>query len=414
MSQPSEKNALEVLRFPEFRNYAVFRFLFILAINMLATLISWKVYEITKDPLSIGLIGLVEFVPAVAMAFYAGYVIDREDRRRILLAVIVVNLLLVAAFAAIIFAYDLGKVSKSLVLSGMYAIVFCTGLARAFSGPTSFAMLTQLVPKEKIPSAITWHSGTWQVGAVTGPALAGLLYGKLGMGVTNAVMLTGLAVALAAAILIAPKPPVEVKREESISQSILEGFRFVWGSKEILNLITLDLVAVFFGGATALLPYFSDEVLNRGAEGLGILRAAPGLGSIAIMLWLTLSPLKRGQGRWMLFSIAGFGACIIAFGLSKVFWLSFAALFLSGALDGISVVVRSTILQLRTPDNMRGRVASLNSIFIMSSNELGAFESGFAAKLMGVIPSVVFGGSMSILVSALTWVKSPKIRRLEY
>ena len=414
MSKSASKNAFDVLRLPEFRRYALFRFLFIVVVNMLATLISWKVYEITKDPLSIGLIGLAEFVPAVAMAFYAGYVIDREDRRRILLTVIVVNLMLLAAFAAVTYAYGLGRISKSLVLAGMYAIVFCTGLARAFSGPTSFAMVTQLVPKDKIPSATTWHSGTWQVGAVTGPALAGLLYGKMGMDFTNAVMLAGMFVALAAAFLITPKPPVEAVREESISQSILQGFRFVWGSKEILNLITLDLVAVFFGGATALLPYFSDEVLNRGAEGLGILRAAPGLGAIAIMLWLTLSPLKRAQGRWMLFSVAGFGACIIAFGLSKVFWLSFAALFLSGALDGISVVVRSTILQLRTPENMRGRVASLNSIFIMSSNELGAFESGFAAKLMGVIPSVVFGGSMSILVSALTWIKSPKLRNLEY
>ena len=414
MSIPDRKNTLDVLRFPEFRRYAVFRFLFIVVVNMLSTLISWKVYEITKDPLSIGLIGLVEFVPAVAMAFYAGYVIDREDRRRILLAVISVNLLLILAFAWISSDYGMHRLGKNVVLYGMYAIVFCTGLARAFSGPTSFALLTQLVPREKIPSAITWHSGTWQVGAVTGPALAGFLYGKAGIGFTNGVMISCMVVALAAAFPIAPKPPEGVQREESISQSIMEGFRFVWKSKEILNLITLDLVAVFFGGATALLPYFADEVLQKGAEGLGVLRAAPGLGAIAVMLWLTLSPLKRAQGRWMLFSVAGFGACIVAFGLSKVFWLSFAALFLSGALDGISVVVRSTILQLRTPDSMRGRVASLNSIFIMSSNALGAFESGFAARLLGVVPSVVFGGAMSILVAAATWVKSPKLRKLEY
>lgn len=414
MSHTPRKNAYNVLRFPEFRRYAVFRFLFIVSINMLATLISWKVYEITKDPLSIGLIGLVEFVPAVAMAFYAGYVIDREDRRRILIAVIAGNLLLIAAFATVATDFSMQRLGKSAVLAGLYAIVFCTGLVRAFSGPTSFAMVTQLVPKEEVPAAITWHSGTWQVGAVTGPALAGLLYGKFGMGPTNGVMLACMAVALASALLISAKPPVDVKREESISQSVMEGFRFVWKSKEILNLITLDLVAVFFGGATALLPYFADEVLDRGPEGLGILRAAPGLGAIAVMLWLTLSPLKRSQGRWMLFSVAGFGACIIAFGMSRTFWLSFAALFMSGALDGISVVVRSTILQLRTPDHMRGRVASLNSIFIMSSNELGAFESGFAARLMGVVPSVVFGGSMSIIVAALTWIKSPKLRRLEY
>jgi MFS family permease len=414
MTQPAPKNALDVLRYPEFRRYAVLRFLFIVVVNMLATLISWKVYEITKDPLSIGLIGLAEFVPAVAMAFYAGYVIDREDRRKILLAVIAGNLLLLLAFASLTSDYSRDRLPEKVVLAGIYAIVFCTGLARAFSGPTSFAMLTQLVPRDRIPAAITWHSGTWQVGAVTGPALAGLVYGKAGMGVANGLMVGAMSAALLAAYLISPKPPVDSRREESISKSVMEGFRFVWRSKEILNLITLDLVAVFFGGAVALLPYFSDVVLSTGAEGLGILRAAPGLGAIAIMIWLTLNPLKRRQGLWMLFGVAGFGACIIAFGLSRVFWLSFAALFLSGALDGISVVVRSTILQLRTPDSMRGRVASLNSIFIMSSNELGAFESGFAARIMGVIPSVVFGGSMSILVAAVTWIKSPKLRKLQY
>ena len=414
MSQPTSRNALDVLRFPEFRRYIVFRFFFILVVNMLATLMGWTVYEITKDPLSIGLIGLVEFLPAFAMAFYAGYVIDREDRRKILLAVLTGNLLLIVAFASITSEASMRLLGRESVLAGIYAIVFCTGILRAFSGPTTFAMVTQLIPRDKLPSAITWHSGSWQVAAVAGPALAGLLYGKIGLGFTSWAMVVGMSVALGGAFLIGPKPAEGVQREETILESVRQGFRFVWRTKEVFSVMALDLVAVFFGGATALLPYFADEVLQRGPEGLGILRAAPGMGAILVMLWQTLHPLKRNQGRWMLLCVAGFGACIVAFGLSRIFWLSFAALFMSGALDGISVLVRSTILQMRTPDGMRGRVASLNSIFIMSSNELGAFESGFAAKLMGVVPSVVFGGCMSVAVAAVTWLRMPRLRRMQY
>jgi sugar phosphate permease len=197
-------------------------------------------------------------------------------------------------------------------------------------------------------------------------------------------------------------------------ESIRQGFRFVRKTPEVLGALSLDLFAVFFGGATALLPYFSDQILQSGPEGLGILRSAPALGAIVILIWVTFMPLKKQQGRAMFLSVAGFGICIILFGLSRFFWLSFAALFMSGLLDGISIIVRSTILQLKTPDDMRGRVASLNSIFIMSSNELGAFESGFTARLMGVVPAVVFGGCMTLLVTVAVWVKAPGLKKLEY
>jgi MFS family permease len=414
MSKFLKHNAFDVLRYPEFRSYIIARFFFIFVLNMQATLISWTVYDITKDPLSIGLIGLIEFVPAFAMAFYAGYVIDKSDKRKLLIYSYASNLILTLAFAFITSDFSIQNLSKQSVLLVIYMIVFCTGITRAFSGPTSFALVSQLIPKEELPSAITWHSGSWQVAAVSGPALGGILYGTIGLTNTFYGMIFLLLIAVVGSFFISPKPAATAVREESILQSIKQGFRFVWHTKEVLGALSLDLFAVFFGGAVALLPYFSDVILKSGPQGLGILRSAPALGAIAVLLWVTVSPLKRKQGRTMLFCVAGFGICIILFGLSKLFWLSVFALFMSGVLDGISIIVRSTILQLKTPDEMRGRVASLNSIFIMSSNELGAFESGFTAKLMGVIPAVVFGGCMTIGVAIGTWLKAPGLRKLEY
>jgi MFS family permease len=414
MSKFLKHNAFDVLRYPEFRSYIISRFFFIFVLNMQATLISWTVYDITKDPFSIGLIGLIEFVPAFAMAFYAGYVIDKNDKRKLLIYSYAGNLILTIAFAFITSDFSIQNMSKQSVLLVIYMIVFCTGIARAFSGPTSFALVSQLIPKEDLPAAITWHSGSWQVAAVSGPALGGILYGTLGLSNTFYGMIFLLFIAVAGSFFISPKPAATALREESILQSIKQGFRFVWHTKEVLGALSLDLFAVFFGGAVALLPYFSDVILKTGPQGLGILRSAPALGAVAVLLWVTVSPLKRKQGRTMLFCVAGFGICIILFGLSKLFWLSVFALFMSGVLDGISIIVRSTILQLKTPDEMRGRVASLNSIFIMSSNELGAFESGFTAKLLGVVPAVVFGGCMTIGVAIGTWLKAPGLRKLEY
>lgn len=407
-------STLSVLRHAEFRAYIVARALFILVLNMQATLVSWKVYEITKDPLSIGLIGLFEFAPAFLAAFYSGYVIDRSDKRKVLVWSIAANLLLTLAFTGVTGQGAAAALSGTTVLWTIYSIAFCTGLARAFSGPTSFALVTRLVPKDEIPAAITWHSTSWQVSAVSGPALAGLLYARTGITPTFGGMVAAMALSLLAALLIRPKPPEPVPEGETMLQSIREGFRFVWRSREVLGALSLDLFAVFFGGATALLPYFSDEILQSGPQGLGLLRSAPSLGAILLMLWVTFRPLRRLQGRRMLLSVAGFGACTVLFGLSTHLWLSFALLFLSGILDGISVIVRSTILQLRTPDEMRGRVAALNSIFIMSSNELGAFESGITARWMGVVPAVVFGGCMTLVVAAVTWLKAPTLRRMEY
>ncbi len=381
---------------------------------MQATLISWKVFEITHDPFSIGLIGLVEFVPAVIMAIYSGYIIDKSDKKKLLHISISANLLLTILFAYITSKQASTFLSQHTVLIIIYIIAFCTGIARAFSGPTSFALVSMLVPKEKIPNAISWHSSSWQIAGVGGPAIGGLLYGAMGITFTFTLMIIMMSISVLILFFICPKPPTVQLKAEPMLKSIREGFKFVWNTKEILGVITLDLFAVFFGGATALLPYFSDVILKTGAEGLGILRAAPGIGAIIVMLVINFIPMKSNQGKWMLLCVAGFGLSIIIFGISNWFWISFAALLISGLLDGISIIVRSTVLQLKTPEEMKGRVSALNSIFIISSNELGAFESGFASRIMGVVPSVIFGGAMTIGIVVYTWFKIPGVRKIEY
>ena len=398
----------------EFRTYIIARFFFIMVLTMQATLISWKVFEITHDPFSIGLIGLVEFVPAVIMAIYSGYIIDKSDKKKLLHLSITANLLLTILFTYITSQQASTIFTQKAILITIYIIAFCTGIARAFSGPTSFALVSMLVPKEKIPNAISWHSSSWQIAGVGGPAIGGLLYGSKGITFTFTLMIVMMSIAVLILFFISPKPSAVQFKGEPMLKSIREGFKFVWNTKEILGVITLDLFAVFFGGATALLPYFSDVILKTGAEGLGILRAAPGIGAIVVMLVVNFIGMKSNQGKWMLWCVAGFGLCIIIFGLSSWFWISFVALLLSGLLDGISIIVRSTVLQLKTPEEMKGRVSALNSIFIISSNELGAFESGFASRLMGVIPSVVFGGMMTIGVVVFTWFKMPSLRKVKY
>lgn len=408
------KDPYQSLRYPEFRNYIIARFFFILVLNMQATIISWKVYDLTKDPFSIGLIGLVEFVPAFFMAFYSGHVIDRSDKRNLLFKSVTGNFVLTMVLCFFTSAYALTAFPQTWLLLVIYFVIFCTGILRSFSGPTSFALVSQLVPRDQLANATLWHSGSWQVGAVTGPALAGILYGFIGITNTFYLMILLMGIAITGLVFIKPKPFAGQRRQEKILDSIKQGFRFVWRSKEVLGALSLDLFAVLFGGATALLPVFADKILKVGPEGLGMLRSAPALGSVVILMLLTFRPLKNNQGKVMLLCVAGFGVCIIAFGLSQVFWLSLLALFISGILDGVSVIVRSTILQLKTPDEMRGRVSALNSIFIMSSNELGAFESGVAARLLGTVTAVVFGGGMTLAVVVYTWIKAPTLRKLEY
>jgi len=409
-----KKDNFAALRFVEYRNYVISRFFFIIVLTMQATIISWKVYELTRDTFSIGMLGLVEFAPAFLLAFYSGYVIDKGDKRNLLLYSMMGNAVLTAILCFITSKYALINYPQTWILFIIFFVVFGIGMLRPFTGPTSFALVSQLVPKQHLANATMWNSGSWQVAAVTGPALAGLMYGLAGITYAFYLMLGMMGIALTGLYLVKNKPILYQAREESIVESVKQGFRFVWRSKEVLGAMSLDLFAVLFGGATALLPAFADKILHIGAQGLGLLRASPALGGVTVLLLLAFRPLHRHQGKIMLASVAGFGLCIIIFGFSRLFWLSFFALFASGILDGISVIVRSTILQLKTPDNMKGRVASLNSIFIMSSNELGSFESGVTSRLMGNVAAVVFGGCMTIGVVVYTWLKAPSLRKLEY
>jgi MFS family permease len=405
---------LAVFRFNEFRNYIICRFFFILVMNMQATLISWEVYDMTKDPFSIGLIGLFEFVPAMLMSLFSGQFIDKNDKKYVLQWSILMNILLSVGLLVATLPYTSAALGKSTTLIVIYTVVFFTGIARAFSGPASFAMVSQLIPEEHLNDAVTWNSASWQIAVVMGPTLAGLMYGHFGITPTFCWIIGLFLISFVAILFVGPKPAAYVELKETIFESIKQGFQFVWRTKEILGTLTLDLFAVFFGGATAMLPYYADVVLKVGPAGLGLLRSVPAIGSLVVLLMITLRPLKKQQGKTMLWCVAGFGVSIIVFGLSQIFWLSVVALFASGVLDGISMIIRSNILQLKTPDAMRGRVASLNSIFVMSSNELGEFESGFTSKLMGVVPAVIFGGCMTVLIVAATWIKNPAIKKIKY
>jgi MFS family permease len=296
----------------------------------------------------------------------------------------------------------------------IYIIIFLTGIIRSFASPVFNTILPTTVPKEILQNAVTWNQGAWLSASVIGHASIGFLIA--GVGNTRS-LIAIVALATTGFIFLfglPSKPPVKQVTEKKTWESVKEGLRFVFETKELLGALTLDLFAVLFGGAVAMIPVFAKDVLNAGPIGYGWLNAAADIGSVIIIITLTFFPISGKQGRKLMYAIAGFGICIITFALSKIFWISFAALLLSGLLDGISVVIRGTILQLKTPDNMRGRVMSVNSMFINSSNEFGQFESGVAAKLMGVEPSVLFGGCMTLLIVTTTWFKSPKLREMEY
>lgn len=401
------------LRFKEFNIFLLVRFAMVFAWSMQFIVIEWQVYTITKDPLSLGIIGLMEVIPAVGMALFAGHIVDQKEKR---------NLLMKCIFGFSVISFGLFMLSLPSVLEtyetktilyGIYALVFCGGLVRAFLGPTIFSLIALIVPKKIYPNAATWSSTTWQMASVLGPALAGFSISIIGVHWSMCVIFGFSLLALTALFNISKKPILNPKIGEPVFQSLKEGLTFVFKTKAVLGALTLDMIAVLFGGAVALLPIFAQDILHVGSEGFGVLRAAPAVGAAITMLGSTRFPLHKNAGKKLLLAVFGFGVCMIVFGLSTYFWLSVIALFLSGAVDGVSMIIRQTILQLKTPDNMRGRVASVNSMFVGSSNELGAFESGVTAKLMGTVTAVVFGGSMTLLTVGLTAIVSPKFRKLD-
>jgi MFS family permease len=402
------------IKIPEYRNLLAGRFLFIMGLRMMGTLVGWWVYNLTNDPFAIGLIGLSEVIPAVTMALYAGHIIDLSEKRKLLLSGVVLYLAAVLILLFLSTDYTATHLTSHWIAICIYIIIFFTGIVRAFTGPTFGVLVAYIVPKETLQNATTWNQGTWLSASVTGHAIGGFLIA--GFGITGALISITFLIITASLFLIRlkQKPALNKRGEKKTWDSVKEGLRFVFKTKELLGAISLDLFAVLFGGAVAMVPVYARDILNVGPQGFGFLNAASDMGSICIIILLTLFPLRQKQGRTLLFAVASFGICIIIFGLSKWFWLSFAALFVGGLVDGISVVIRGTITQLKTPDNMRGRVMSVNSMFINSSNELGQFESGLAAKLMGVVPSVVFGGCMTIGVVIATWFKGPSLRKMQY
>lgn len=405
---------LQTLKNKEFKNLLVGRFFLVLAFRMLGTLLGWWVYQLTKDPFAIALIGLSEVVPAVISAIYAGYVIDTSEKKKLLLIcnaayVFLISLLLIPAFGH-------GKLgfSNREITYFIYGTIFFTGIARAFLGPLIPSLIPKIVSKENLPNAITLNQGTFLTASVGGHALGGYLIGLISIKWTLVVVVSLMALGFILFQSLSKQEPEEQNEILDVRKSIYEGFQYIYKTKEIFGAQMLDMFAVLFGGAVALIPVFAVDVLQVSETKFGILNAASDIGSAIIIITLSVLPLKKNQGKILLAVVVGFGLCIIGFGLSKWYWLSFVFLMLSGMLDGISVVIRGTIVQLKTPDHLRGRVLSVNSIFIMSSNEMGQFESGTMAKLLGPVKAVVVGGSLTLLVALIVGSSNKKLRNMQY
>ncbi|MBS7564331.1 MFS transporter [Mucilaginibacter sp. Bleaf8] len=381
------------------------RFFFTFAYQMQAVVIGFYIYKLTHDPLKLGLVGLCEAIPAIGIALYGGYVADKSEKRKMLFTIF--SAVFLASLT--IFLVTLHSLS-SYVKSGwiepvIYLMIFINGIARAFYGPATFAIYAQSIPKELYPNGSTWSSSTWQIATILGPAAGGLIYGVYGITATFSIILALMLIALVLVYMLKPYPPVYIPKE-SIWESLRAGINFVFRTKMMVAAMSLDLFSVFFGGAVALLPVFANDILHVGSEGLGIMRATSSLGAVLTMLVMTrFSPMNR-PWRNLIIAVTGFGLSIVCFGLSRNFYLSLLFLFTEGAFDSISVIIRGTIMQLLTPDDMRGRVSAVNSMFIGSSNEIGAFESGTAAKLLGTVPAVIFGGCMTLLVVSITFLKT--------
>tara|TARA_B100000963_G_C22587429_1_gene653795 strand:- start:188 stop:1450 length:1263 start_codon:yes stop_codon:yes gene_type:complete len=401
------------LRFKEFNLFLIIRFILVFGWSMQFIIVEWEVYCLTTDPLSIGLIGLVEVIPAIFTAFFAGHIVDQKEKKKLFIYCIVAFLFVGIGYYYITSEYVSANFSTFNKLVGIYILVFCGGFIRAFIGPTIFSLVALIVPKRVYPNAATWSSSTWQLAVVLGPAFAGFSIAWIGVNNSMGVVLCTIIIGLLLIGFIKKKPILNPKIGEPIFQSLKAGLKFVFRTKSILIALSLDMVAVLFGGAIALLPVYAQEILNVGSEGFGILRAAPAVGSVIMMIAAAHIPLTKNAGKKLLIAIFCFGLSIIVFGISDIFWLSVFALFFYGLTDGVSMIIRQTILQLKTPDEFRGRVASVNSIFVGSSNELGAFESGATAKLMGTVPAVIFGGVMTILTVGFTAIKFPTFRKLD-
>lgn len=400
-----------IFRIRDFRFYILSRLPFVLSIQMQAVIVGWQIYDITKDPLALGLIGLAEAIPSILVALYAGHLADRFERKRI--AVYSNFVLILCSFLLFLFTLDGQKFVTSYGASPIYYVIILSGIARGFIGPSIFAFMTQIVPKDLYPESAAWSGTSFQIGSVLGPALGGLIYGFYGVSVAYFVDFFFVTLSFLFLMQIPSRSLPEIPSKESLYASLSAGIRFVLKNEYVLGAMSLDMFAVLFGGAVALLPIFAAEILHVGSEGLGFLRAAPSVGAVLVAVYLAHRPPLNHSGKILLGSVAGFGLSMLLFAVSSNFLLSLFALFLSGAFDSVSVIIRSTIMQIMTPDSMRGRVSSVNKMFIGSSNEIGAFESGVTARFMGTVPSVLFGGAMTLGIVALSTKVFPKLIGLE-
>lgn len=373
------------MRYKEFNTFLLLRFAMVFAWSMQFIIIEWQVYSLTKNPLSLGIIGLMEIIPAVAMALFAGHIVDQKEKKSLLFKCIAGFSVISIGLFLLTWPPVVSGWKMDTILYAIYFMVFLGGIVRSFLGPTIFSLLSLIVPKKVYSNAATWSSSVWQVGSVVGPAVAGFSIHWIGVHWSLCIVIAFSIFSIIALTQIESKPILNKKIGEPVKESLKAGVRFVFTNPAILSSLSLDMFAVLFGGAVALLPIFAQDILKVGPEGFGVLRAAPAVGAFITMFVSAYVPMNKNAGMKLLIAIFGFGVCIIVFGLSTLYWLSVVALFFSGIFDGISVVIRQTILQLKTPDDMRGRVSAVNSIFVGSSNELGAFESGVTAKLMGTV-----------------------------
>lgn len=407
---PNNIDTYAALRVPEFRYWLVANALANIAARALAVALGYQIYQLTRAPFALGMLGLVEAIPALSLALLGGHAADRYDRRRIVLATRAISVLAALGLALI----SLNPQTLGLVV--LYIVVFIAGLARGLGDPAASAFETQIVPRHLYVNAATWGGSLWQVTSIVGPTLGGVAYAWLGVTNTYLLIAAFLAIAWGCAAIVkskpVPPPPEKSGKQESVWQSIGLGVRYVFKQPVLVGSMALDLFAVLFGGAVALLPVFASDILKVGPTGLGVLTAAPSVGALFSMLWATRYPPVKHAGKILLSVVAGFGVSIIVFALSDNFWLSFLALAASGLFDGVSVVIRETTLRLLSPEHLRGRIASVNWIFIGSSNEIGAFESGIAASWLGVIPAVWIGGVVTLCVVGITALAAPQLRAL--
>ncbi len=397
---------------------------------MQSTIVSYYVYKLTHDKLALGMLGLWEVIPAIGFSLFSGHFVDLKEKKTLLVQCSIGYLLLSAFFVLLAWPHMQASLSAHSIVWLIYVGIFAGGALRAFLSPASFALMGMLVPRDLYPNATTWSSTSWQIGAVVGPLLGGFMIALSGFQM-SLVSVGCIELIALMALLRIPKQEILKKDKEPIMKSLGEGIKFVFSTQIILAALSLDMFAVLFGGAVALLPVYADDILKVGEVGYGWMRSAPGIGSVITLFILSFLPLKKNPGVKLLIAIAGFGVTTIifgycgvlggnnaifsiaGFGISWGFIIAFFMLLLGGAFDAVSVVIRGTILQVYTPDSMRGRVAAVNTMFISSSNELGAMESGITAKWMGTVPAVVMGGCLTIVVVGVTWFAAPMLRKLK-